>query len=153
MIAALRYLRRLADASEGTMAIETAIVAPVMILLAFGSFQVSSMVARHTELQTAAEDAAAIALASPPENQADLTRIENIVLASTNLEADEVDLGFAFRCDNASTTVTDETECNEDEPVWSYMTVSLDTHYVPIWTQLGIGSPVNLTVERSVEIS
>jgi len=149
----LERVRGLNAASDGTMAIETAIVAPVMILLAFGSFQVSSMVARHTELQTAAEDAAAIALAAPPESQTDLARIKNIILASTNLEADEVSLSFAYRCDDAEATVTTQDECNEEAPIWSYMQVSLDTHYVPIWTQLGVGAPVNLKVQRSVAIS
>ena len=61
----LSLFGRLRRDATGAMAIETAIVAPVLVLMAFGSFQVSSMVARQTELQSAAAEAAAPTAAVP----------------------------------------------------------------------------------------
>ncbi|MCB2056947.1 MAG: pilus assembly protein, partial [Novosphingobium sp.] len=39
------------------MLVETAIVAPVLVLMSMGAFQVSQVVARQTELQGAAAEA------------------------------------------------------------------------------------------------
>ena len=49
---------------RGTMAIETTIVAPVLALMAIGSFEVGSMVSRQQELQSAASEAESIILAA-----------------------------------------------------------------------------------------
>ena len=63
----IAYLRR--DA-RGSVAIETAIVAPVLVLLALGTFDVSQMVSRQDDLQSAAAEAEAIVQASPPKDSA-----------------------------------------------------------------------------------
>jgi len=138
---------------RGSMAIETAIVAPVLILLAFGSFQISSMVARQTELQTAAAEAVAVALASPPKDDVDLARLKDILKASTGLGDSDVNVAFSYRCENATAHTDNPDDCNTEAPMWSYVDVSLDTDYVPIWTNLGIGSAINLKVSRTVQVS
>ncbi|NCU11657.1 MAG: pilus assembly protein, partial [Sphingomonadaceae bacterium] len=63
-----QLLGRLHRESDGAMVIETALVAPVLVLLSLGAFQISGVIARQTELQSAASEAAAIALASPPDS-------------------------------------------------------------------------------------
>jgi len=54
MTAARKLLARLARDERGAMLIETAFIAPVLILMSLGAFQVSQVVARQTELQEAA---------------------------------------------------------------------------------------------------
>ena len=54
------FLPKLKRDERGAMMIETAIVAPVLILMSMGAFQVSQVVARQTELQNAAAEASAI---------------------------------------------------------------------------------------------
>ena len=56
-------LHRLLRDSQGVAAIETALVAPVLILLSLGSFQISQMVARQHELSNGADEAAAMGAA------------------------------------------------------------------------------------------
>jgi Flp pilus assembly protein TadG len=58
------FLLSLRRDARGTMAIETAIVAPVLALMAIGSFEVGSMVSRQQELQSAASEAESIILAA-----------------------------------------------------------------------------------------
>ena len=54
-----RHLATLLRDTRGAMLIETAIVAPVLVLMSLGAFQVSTMVARQSELQSAVAEASA----------------------------------------------------------------------------------------------
>ncbi|GGC21087.1 hypothetical protein GCM10011371_05930 [Novosphingobium marinum] len=135
------------------MAIETALVAPVLILMAVGSFQISSLVARQTELQSAAAEGAAIGLAAPPESQADLNTVRDIMKASTGLGNEDVTVSMVYRCGNATARVTDPTSCGSGVKVWTYMNIRLQTTYSPIWSKFGIGSDISLDVDRAVQIS
>ncbi|MCB2076704.1 MAG: pilus assembly protein [Novosphingobium sp.] len=148
-----KLIGRLGREEQGAMAIETAIVAPVLILMAVGSFQISSMVARQSELQSAVAEAAAIGLASPPENQSDLDTVSGIMQASADLEEDDVTVTLSYRCGSNSTRVSDPSTCAAGVKVWTYMTVTLEAPYSPFWTKLGVGSDVDLTVDRTVQIS
>lgn len=138
---------------QGTMAIETALIAPVLLLMAVGSFQVSAMVARQSELQGAASEAALIGLANPPETDADLVPVKAVLMESTGLPAEKVTVRMAYRCGSHSDRTYDASECHDDETVSTYMTVYLRDTYTPIWTRLGVGSPVYLKVRRAVQVS
>ena len=50
----IRTLHRLARDERGAMLIETAIVAPTLVLMSLGAYQISGVVARQSELQSAA---------------------------------------------------------------------------------------------------
>lgn len=152
MIGPRALLTRLARDSGGAMAIETAIVAPVLVLLAVGSFQVSSVVARQTELQNAAAVAESIALARLPQNPGDLTIIKNVLRTSANLEDDQVDISFVYRCADRADEVASEEECGESETVWTFIRIAIEDDYDPIWNQLGIGSSIRLNVDRTAQI-
>ena len=52
-------LRTLAAETRGAMIVETAVVAPVLILLALGCFEVSQIVSRQHELQSGISEAEA----------------------------------------------------------------------------------------------
>ena len=146
------FLARLRRDTTGAMAIETAIVAPVLVLMAFGSFQVSSMVARQPELQTTLAEAAAIGLASPPDTQEKLDVLSGILQATGDLEADQIDIEVNYRCGNEDAYVAASSTCDEDVPVWTFVHITVTDDYEPIWTRLGIGGNVPLRVERTVQI-
>lgn len=146
-------LGRLRRERDGAMAIETAFVAPMLLLMALGSFQVSSMVARQAELQTAAAEAAAIGLARTPETNEDLNTIAGVLSASTGLDADEVAVSMSYRCGDDPDRVATIDACAEDEQAWTFIHIRLTTNYDPIWTRWGIGSSVPLTVDRTVQVS
>ena len=139
--------------TRGAMVIETAVVAPVLVLMAIGCFQVSSLVARQSELQNAAAEAAAIALASPPETEQQLDTVKDVMVASTGVTEDEVEVSFAYRCGSATSLVASKDSCDVDETVWTFMRVRLEATYHPIWTKLGVGSDIDMVVERHVQIS
>ena len=71
----MRGFRTLLRDARGSMAIETAIVAPVLAMLSVGGFEVSAMVARQTELQSAASEAEGIALAASPDDAGKLATL------------------------------------------------------------------------------
>ena len=82
--------KRLRHDERGVFAVETAIVAPFLLLMSLGAFQISMLVARQTELQSALADAQAIALASDPDTAAERTVLQNVIMTSTGLPMENV---------------------------------------------------------------
>lgn len=143
-------LWRLYDDDRGAMLIETAIVAPVLILLALGAFQASGVVARQTDLQNAASEAAAIALAAAPDTAAKRTTVERVIEASSGLAPDKVTVSAAYRCDSSATYVTSPDSCASAKVVSSFVKITLTDTYTPTWTEFGMGSPIQYNVTRYV---
>lgn len=137
---------------EGAIIIETALVAPVLVLMSLGAFQVSSVIARQSELQSAASEAAAIALASPPDTIAKRTVLKNVVMASTGLPTDKVSVLVAYRCDSEAAYTYNLSNCSSAQVVSSFVRIRLIDTYTPAWTQFGIGSPINYDVINYVMI-
>ena len=75
----IRALALLVRDDRGSMAIETAFVAPVLLLLSLGGFEVSQMVAGQTELQSAAAEAAAVVRAVAPETTGERNTVRSII--------------------------------------------------------------------------
>jgi Flp pilus assembly protein TadG len=144
-------LDRLARDERGTMMIETAIVAPLLILMSLGSFQVSQVVARQSELQAAMAEASAITLSAPPETAADRDILKNIIVASTGLDASKVVLSEKFRCGTNSAYVASAGEC-ATETVSTFILIELDDTYTPAWTNWGFGEPLIFNVDRYVMV-
>lgn len=151
-MAGARLLSRLRHDREGAMIIETALVAPVLVLMSLGAFQVSTVVARQTELQSAASEAAAIALASPPDTIAKRAVLKNVVMASTGLPADKVTVSVAYRCDAQTSYTFNLNDCNSAQVVSSFVRIRLIDTYTPAWTSFGVGSPINYNVVNHVMI-
>lgn len=147
------FARSLAGDARGSMVIETAIVAPVLLILALGGFESSRVVARQTELQTAAAEAAAIVRASPPATAEHRTTIRDVVKASLGLTDAEVTVSEKYRCGAATAIVADTTSCGASDAVAVYIELVITDSYTPIWTSFGIGSTVNYRVDRMVFIS
>lgn len=153
---ALTALRHLAGNRRGSMAIETAIVAPVLVLLALGSFEISRMVARQHELQSGIAEAEAVALAANMGATTNTTALKAMLMSSLHLSADQVTVTMMFRCNDDATlsTASTVTACNGSNDVLStYVRVNLKTSFKPIWTKLGVGSRLSYNVTRQVQLS
>lgn len=151
---AITHLARLLRDPRGTMVIETAIVAPVLVVLSIGGFEVSAMVARQSELQSAAAEAVAIVMAATPETQTEIDQIEAVVEDSSGIPEDDVDFVMKYRC---STTAMTETapapsDCAEEQ-VSTFIVITMVDSYDPVWTHFGFGEGLSYNVERSVQIS
>lgn len=142
----------LAD-TAGSMAIETAIVTPVLALMALGSFQVSAIVARQQELQSGAAEAAGIALASSPTTQAQRDTLKSIIQTSLGLPASKVTVSNVYRCGTATTYVNALTDCGSGIITSTYVKIVVTDTYTPQWTRLGIAKPIVMTVTRTVQIA
>lgn len=152
MMALRKLLARLRQDSDGAMVIETALVAPVLVLLSLGAFQISGVIARQTELQSAASEAAAIALAAPPDSATKRAALEQVIEASTGLASDKVTVAEAFRCDAGTTYQTASSACAGSQYVGVYVRIDLTDTYTPAWTQFGLGNPINFNVTRYVMV-
>jgi len=144
-----RLFRALANDDGGTMIIETAIVAPVLVLMSLGAFQVSKIVSRQQELETAASEAAAIALSSPPDTPAKMTTLQQVIMSSVNLDATHVTTSTVYRCNSNTTYDTAMTSCNTGV-ISMYAKIYITDTYTPAWTKFGVGSPLQFNVTRYV---
>jgi Flp pilus assembly protein TadG len=145
------HLARFRRDQRGAMMIETAIVAPVLILMSMGAFQISQVIARQSELQGAMAEASAIAVSSPPDTADKRAVLRNVIVASTNLAADKVTVSEKYRCGAATTFVNSDDDCVDTE-VSTYVLIQLDDTYTPVWTQWGFGQPINFNVDRYVMV-
>jgi Flp pilus assembly protein TadG len=142
-------LKSLQRDEQGAMVIETAIVAPVLVLMALGAFQISQLVSRQLELESAATEAAAIALAAPPEDSAKRTTLHNVIMASTGLQDSNVTVTEEFRCGSNSAYITNSATCTSGV-ISKYVKIQLTDSYSPVWTNFGLGSEVDYNVVRYV---
>lgn len=136
---------------SGAMLVEAAIVAPVLVLLSMGAFQISEVIARQTELQAAVAEASAIALAAPPETSAQRTVLKSILVDSSGLAAEKVSVSQKFRCGSATTYVNAASDC-VDTKVANYVLIELNDTYTPVWTQWGFGGPIDYNIDRYVMV-
>ena len=144
-------LRRLRDDQRGSMLIETAIVTPVLVMMALGAFQVSMMISRQTELQSAAAEGAAIALAAKPDTTAKRTTLQQVIQTSTGLSGNNVAVTETFRCGNETTYRNNDNSCGS-LAINRYVQIALTDTYTPAWTRFGVGSPLTFRVTRYVMI-
>ncbi len=138
---------------KGSMAIETAIVAPVLVLMALGTFEVGSIVSRQHELQSAASEGELIALATASGATTDINTVKDIIKTSVDLTDSQIDITRFYRCNDSDATVTNPDNCGTDDVISSYIRVDLTDTYTPVWTDFGVGSPITFDVERTVQLS
>ncbi|WP_161597960.1 TadE/TadG family type IV pilus assembly protein [Novosphingobium ginsenosidimutans] len=148
----MHSLRQLARNQRGAVMIETAIVAPVLILMSLGAFQVSEIVARQTELQEAAAQAASIAMAAPPDTADKRAVLKDVIVAQTGLDSSQVTVTQKFRCGTASSFVNSASSC-VGVKVANFVLIQLDDTYNPVWTQFGVGSALLFNVDRYVLVN
>ena len=147
-------LRRLAHADGGSMAIETAIVAPILLMLSLGGVEAGAMVARQSELQSAAAEALNIVQAAPPKNQNARNTGRDILKTSTGItDNTKVLVVPIYRCNADDDFVDDEADCDPGDFVSKYIRITLIDTYSPRWRAFGIGTEMNYNVVRTVQIS
>ena len=154
MISALaRMIRRarLRQDEKGSMAIETAFVIPCLLTLALGGFEVSTMVARQTDLQSAAAEAASIVRATVPETQAERDTVRDVLASSTGLDSSQITITEIYRCGIATNYVINSDICGGDIK-YKFIRVDLTDSYVPTWTEWGLGSGIDYNISRTVQI-
>ncbi len=164
MMNALARMARIRVDENGSMAIETAFVAPVLLVMALGGFEASSMVARQTELQSAAAEAAAVVRAVAPETASDRATVRDIVATSlcgktqpviTDGQATcgsvTVDVDPVYRCGTATAYVTAAGSCGSAVE-YQFIKIDLTDTYSPIWAEWGVGSAVTYDVNRTVQV-
>lgn len=163
-------LRQLRDDSAGSALIETAFVAPFLILMSLGGVEVANMVKRQHELQNAASKAAEIMMAAHPENEAALTTVMQQLAAAieddtglkttaigANVEPDETknDVGYVmtrYRCGNAKNFKKADTGCTDSPNAERFVVFLLRDKYTPVWNEFGLGEALQYRVEKSVQI-
>ena len=139
--------------ARGAVIIETAIAAPVLALLGLGAFQVSQAYARQHELQTGADDAASMALAGWDSDTGDTTAIKEVLKRTLTLDDTQVTITKKFRCGTDLAYVADITICAPGTIVTTYLDIRLTDTYTPMWTDFGMGEPMNYNVQRTVLVS
>lgn len=148
-----RFLSRLWHDKTGAVVIETALVAPALMLMSIGTYQVSQVVARQQELQSGADQAMSIALAGWSDNSEQIAAMRNVIKVSTGVADDKITIDRMFRCGENPDYVTDKATCAETDIVSTFLKLKLNDTYTPIWNKLGVGAPINLAVTRMVQIS
>lgn len=146
-------LARLRRSIAGSVVVETAIVAPVLVLLALGTFDISRMIGRQSDLQAGATEVQSIVLAVANGTATDVNTIQSVLMSTLSLPSNKVAVVKMFRCGNNSTLVAASSSCNSNAVISTYVQVTLTDTYTPMWTNFGVGQPMNYRVQRTVQIS
>lgn len=109
------------------------------------------MVARQTELQSAAAEAAAVVRAVIPEDATARNTVRDIVATSTGLSTDQVTVTEIYRCGTATSYSTVADTCGATTQ-YKFIQVDITDSYAPIWTEFGVGSGFTYNVSRTVQI-
>lgn len=153
---------RLRGETRGAVAIETALVAPLLILMSVGGFEVSEMVARQHELQGGAAEATAIALAANQGATTDVNELKAMLQDSLDLDSNNVKVTKLFRCDADTAFVPLASDCYGPDDserelrkkrVSSYVKIELRDTFTPTWSKIGLGKPLSYKVDRTIQLS
>lgn len=136
---------------RGTTVIETAIVAPVLICMALGGYEVSQMVSRQHDLQNGAADAQQIVQAAASGTSTDVNTIKAVLANTLGIPQNNIDVNKVFRCGTTATLVS--TQCGSGSYESTYVQVTFRDTYTPTWTNYGIGAPLHYSVQRLIQVS
>lgn len=156
MIDPAALLRSMLRDVRGSMAIETALIAPVLAAMTLGTFEVSSMLSRQQQLQSAANEASEIILAASAGSGISSGDLKTIIVSSLGLQSNQLTIVARYRCDDSSTlltTVPTGGACPSSKPVYQYVQLTLTETYTPFWANFGFGTPVNFDIVRTVQIA
>lgn len=147
-------LRRLARNKRGSVVIETAIVAPMLVMMSIGTFEVSRMISRQHELQSGVSEATSIALAANMGAETQTTELKNILKESLDLDDNDVSVVKLYRCNVSSEMRSSANGCDGSNDVLStYVRITLTDTYSPVWSHMGVAGDFNYSVTRTVQLS
>lgn len=138
---------------RGTMAIETALIAPLLATMALGVFEVSRIVSREQQLQSAANEASEIILAAAGGSGIASGDLEDILETSLNLADNKLDIEPRYRCGTSTTLSSSVPTCSSGIQLYTYVQLTVTDTYSPMWTNFGVGSPIDYSIVRTVQIS
>lgn len=147
----IRSLKRFARNDQGAIAIETAIVVPVLLLMALGGIDYGSMLARQIELQNAMAEASQIALAAAPTDAAAREAVKEVLQTSTGLDTDHVSILEKYRCGTTDAYVGDSDLCGTD-PYSRFIQIEIIEHYEPIWAKITDADDIDFKLVRWVQV-
>lgn len=145
-------LRQLVRETRGAALIETAVVAPALILMCIGSFEVATMISKQSRLQSTAELATEIVVISDPDTNAERVAIQNELAASLPDTA-AVQIAYRYRCGTEETLTSTPPPSCEEKAISTYLHITLNDYYEPVWTNWGIGTPFEYEFVRTVQVS
>lgn len=146
-------LARFRRDQHGTAVVETAIIAPVLALLALGTYDLSQMVARQHDLQGGATDLEGIILAVANGQATNVQTISDVLADTLDLQPDQVQVVKKFRCGTTETLVDLSSDCEADEEIATYVQVTLTDTYAPTWTKFGVGGDLDYNFVRTIQVS
>jgi Flp pilus assembly pilin Flp len=149
-------LRNLLRDQRGVMAIETVVVAPVLALMALGTFEAGTMVSRQQELMSAAAEAEGIILSTSGGGVIDLpgwkTVIETSLDPAGTREHLEVELENRLRCGSATDFMAEGATCAEPQQTYQYVVLTISDRYDPVWTRFGISAGMDYNITRTIQV-
>lgn len=146
-------LERLVRDKSGSVVVETAIVAPVLVLLGLGTYDTSRIIARQAELQAGSTDVEGIVLAVSSGTATNVSTIKSVLMSSLSLASNKVTVVKMYRCTADTVLVTSSSSCDANDVVSTYVQTTLTDTYTPMWTKFGVGSPMNYSLTRTVQVS
>jgi Flp pilus assembly protein TadG len=147
-------LAQLRTDTTGSVVVETAIVAPVLVVLGLGAFDISRMIARQSELQAGSTDVEGIVLAVAGTSTAtNVSTIKSVLMNSLSLPSNKVTVVKKYRCNVQADLTFTHGDCGESDVLSTYVQVTLTDSYTPMWTRFGIGSALNYSLVRTVQVS
>jgi len=142
--------------ARGSVAIETVIIAPVLALLGLGTFDVSQMVSRQSDLQSAAAEAEAIVQAAVPTDATARGKVRDVLKSSIDPDDtnpnDTETVTEIYRCGTGAYQTALPT-CATGSKLSTYIKIVLTNSYTPNWTSFGVGHRIDYSVVRTVQIS
>jgi Flp pilus assembly protein TadG len=147
----IRLIGALIRCARGTAVIETAFVAPILAIMAVGTFEMGTMVQKQQELQSAASEAEAIILAAAAGSGVTSTKLKSMLSTSTGIPQDKIILAPKYRCGNTATLV-DSNTCPSGQRAYEFVQTTFKANYTPTWTKFGLGSAFEYTVTRTVQV-
>jgi Flp pilus assembly protein TadG len=156
MMGLVTWLARLRD-ERASMAIETALITPLLALMALGVFEVSNIVSREQQLQSAANEASEVILAAAGGSGITSTDLEDILETSLGLDGTQLTIADRYRCGTdttlSATVPSPGNGCSASQQIYAYVHLTLTDTYTPMWTKFGVASPIQYTVVRTVQVS
>lgn len=165
-----RFLSRLQGDQSGSALIETAFVAPVLVLMSLGGVEIGNMVKRQHELQIAATKAAEIVMAAQPKDDAALNDLmqdlADKIEADTGLTTTVVNLDGdpdltkdnaayvirRYRCGNSKSFKKTSGGCTDSTNAESFIRFLIREKYSPVWEDFGFGQDSQFQIDKSVQI-
>ena len=150
MIASIiRIARRLRRSGDGVAAIEFCLTLPILLMLTFGAYDVSRMIAARIDYQQAVTETAGLAIAQPPRSN-DFGYLIAAAADAADVAPGNVAITRELRCNRV---VTSAVTCPSvsDERAW-YVSITINANYVPFWTHFAIRRTVPLRVSRTVRV-